>query len=161
MPHSTRAAKNPGMLSKTYINLSNPGVKPPRKHCTITQTNTIIRTSRASMVSGEREFPWFIQVCRLHPPQTGPHGSPSRGWDVTELVHSSLFCSCVYFCFYGPFNCISFHKFSWQLSAFSFCSPGLISALLALSTIHLFMKVSFSPDVILCGWLGYGHQLTN
>ena len=29
--------------------------------------------------------------------------------------------------------------------------PGLISALLVLSTIYLFMKVSLSPDVSLCG----------
>ena len=29
------------------------------------------------------------------------------------------FCSCVCFCLYGPFNCISFHEFSQQLSAFS------------------------------------------
>ena len=29
-----------------------------------------------------------------------------------ELAHSFLFCSCVYFCLSGPFNCISFHKFS-------------------------------------------------
>ena len=72
----------------------------------------------------------------------------------TELAHSFLFCSCVYFCLYGPFNCISFHKFSRQLSAFSLCSCGLISALPVLTTVYLFMKVSFSPDVILCGWLG-------
>ena len=26
---------------------------------------------------------------------------------------------------------------------------------------HLFMKVSLSPNVILCGWLGLKHQLTN
>ena len=51
------------------------------------------------------------------------------------------------FCLYGPFNCISFHKFSKQLSAFSPCSSGLISAVLVLSTTYLFMKVSFSPDV--------------
>ena len=69
----------------------------------------------------------------------------------TKLAHSFLFCSCVCFCLYGPFNCISFHKFSWQLSAFSLCSSGLISALLVLSTIYLFMKVSLSPDIILCG----------
>ena len=71
----------------------------------------------------------------------------------TELAHSCLFCSCVCFCLYGPFNCISFHKFSRQLSAFSLCSSGPISALLVLSTICLFLKVSFgpSPDVILCG----------
>ena len=78
-----------------------------------------------------------------------------QGHKATELAHSFLFCSCVYFCFYGPFNCISFHKFSQQLSVFSLCSSGLISALLVLSTIYLFMKVSFSPDIILC------HQLTN
>ena len=29
-----------------------------------------------------------------------------------ELAHSFLFCSCVYFCLFGPFNCISFHKSS-------------------------------------------------
>ena len=71
-----------------------------------------------------------------------------------------LFCSCVYFCLYGPLNCISFHKFSRQLSAFSLCSSGLISALLVLSDTFLFMKVSFSHDVILCGWLGLKQQLT-
>ena len=87
-----------------------------------------------------------------------PAGSPSRGG---ELAHSFLFCSCVYFCLYGPFNCISFHKFSRQLSVFWPRSSGLISALPVLSTIYLFMKVSFSPDMILCGWLGLEHQLTN
>ena len=45
------------------------------------------------------------------------------------------FCSLVYFCLYGPFYCISFHKFSRQLSAFSLCFSGLISAILVLSTI--------------------------
>ena len=28
------------------------------------------------------------------------------------------------FCLYDPFNCISFHKSSWQLSVFSLCSSG-------------------------------------
>ena len=88
-----------------------------------------------------------------------------------------LFCSCVYFCLYCLFNCISVHTFSRQLSVFLLCSSGLISALLVLSTIYLCMKISlkflcgtfynlfndwlgdklkfvFSPDVILCGWLG-------
>ena len=58
-----------------------------------------------------------------------------------ELDHSFSFCSCVYFCLYGPFNSISFQKFSRQLSAFSLCSSGLISASLVLSTMYLFMKV--------------------
>ena len=56
------------------------------------------------------------------------------------------------FCLYGPFNCISFHKFSRRLFAFSLCSSGVISALLVLSTTYFFMKVSFSPDIIL-SWL--------
>ena len=30
----------------------------------------------------------------------------------TELAHSFFFCSCVCICFYGPFNCILFHKIS-------------------------------------------------
>ena len=101
-----------------------------------------------------------------------PAGSPSRGGDVTvyvfffwrkatELAHSFLFSSSVYFCLYGPFNCISLYKFSPQLSAFSLCSSGLISALLIVSTIYLIMKVSVSLDIILCGWLGLKHQLPN
>ena len=56
---------------------------------------------------------------------------------------------------------ITFHEFSRQLSAFWLCSSGLISALLVLSTVYLFMKVSPSPDITLCGWLGLKHQLTN
>ena len=72
-----------------------------------------------------------------------PVSSPSCGGDVevcvwhkpTELAHSCWFCSCVCFCLYGPFSCISFHKFSGQLSAFSLCSSGLISASLVLSTV--------------------------
>ena len=79
----------------------------------------------------------------------------------TELAHSFLFCSCNYFCLYDPFNCISFHTFYQQLFAFSLCSSALISTLLILSTTYLFMKVSFSPDLILCGWLGLTLELTN
>ena len=53
------------------------------------------------------------------------------------------------------------HTDSQQLSSFSLCFSGLISALLVLSAIYLFMKVSLSPDIILCGLLGLKHQLTN
>ena len=99
--------------------------------------------------------------------QLGPHlyhvpaGSSSHGGDIMVYIYDinqlslptpCLFCSCVYFYLYGPFNCLSFHKFSWQLSVFSLCSFELISALLVLSTIYLFMKVFFSPDIILSGW---------
>ena len=79
-----------------------------------------------------------------------PTGPPSHGGDVTvyvrhkptELAHSFLFCSCVYFSLYGPFNCTSFHKFSRQLSAFSLCSSGLIFSLLVLSTLSIYLYES-------------------
>ena len=71
-----------------------------------------------------------------------------------------LFCSCVCFCLFGPFNCISFHKF-FRDSPFSDCSSSLTSALLVLSAMYLFMKVSFSPDVIASGCLGSRHKITN
>ena len=73
------------------------------------------------------------------------------GINQQSLPIPFLFCYCIYFCLYVPFNCISFQKFSRPLSAFLLCSSGLISALLALSTIYLFMKVSFSPDIIPSG----------
>ena len=98
-----------------------------------------------------------------------PAGSPSPGGDVvvyvrqkpTEPAQSFLFCSCVYLCLYGPLNSISFLKFSHQLSTFLFCSSGHNSALLVLSTTYFSRKVSPSPDIILCGWLGLKHQVTN
>ena len=72
-----------------------------------------------------------------------------------------IFSSCVCFGLYGPFNCISWHKFSQQLFALSLCSSSLISALLILSTICFCMKVSLSPDITLCGRLGLKYQPTN
>ena len=87
-------------------------------------------------------------------------GSPSRGEDVAEPSLPTAF----YYVFVSVsvfINCASFHTFFRQLSAFSLCSSGLISALVVLSTIYLFMKVSFSPDIILCGWLGLKLKLTN
>ena len=88
-----------------------------------------------------------------------PATSPSRGEDVTvdylninqqSLPTLFILFLCL-FLLYGPFNCILFHKFSQQLPAFPLCSSCLISALLVLSTIYFFMKVSLSPDIILCG----------
>ena len=63
-----------------------------------------------------------------------PAGSPSRDGDVTvyvwheptELAHSFLFCPCVYFCLYGPFNCISVHKFSLFFILFFRSYPCII-----------------------------------
>ena len=82
-------------------------------------------------------------------------------WHKLTSLPTPFYSVLVYFCLYGTFNCISFHKFSRQLSTFSLCSSGLLSALSVLSTIYLFVKVSFSPDIILCGWLGLKHQITN
>ena len=120
--------------------------------------------------SHQRRLHWR-QHCIYHYVSllTVPTGSPSLGGEIavyvchkqTELSHSFLFCSFVYFCLSGRFNCISFHKFSRQLSVFSLCSSAVISALLILSTIYLSFKISFNPDIIPWGWLGSKHQLAN
>ena len=67
---------------------------------------------------------------------------------LTELAHSFflLFYSCVCVCLYGPFNCISFHKFSRQLSAFPLLFYSIlvsVSVFMALSTVFLSIN---SPD---------------
>ena len=89
-----------------------------------------------------------------------PAGSPSRGRDFAvydfDINQPSLptpfYSVLVYFGLSGPFNCISFHKFSRHLPAFSLCSSGLLSHWsLQLYIFFFIMKVSFSPDVILCG----------
>ena len=82
---------------------------------------------------GRLTFTWWgcCSLCFWHKP--------------TELAHSFLFCSCVYFCLYVPFNCILLGKFSQQLSAFSLCSSRLMSALLVLSIIYLFYESLLQP----------------
>ena len=102
-------------------------------------------------------------VVTLFPFSGSLHGLTLMSWrsyglclwhKLTELARSVLFCSCDCFCLYGLFNCISFHRFSQQLSVFFLCSSCVSSALLVLSTTFLFMKVSFSPDIIPRGCLG-------
>ena len=86
-----------------------------------------------------------------------PAGSPSRGgivavydFDLNEpSLPTPLYSVLASISVYGPFNCVSFHRFSRQLSAFSLCSFGVISVSLVISAIYFFMKVSISPDVIL------------
>ena len=81
-----------------------------------------------------------------------PAGSPSHGGDVAVYVFNisqpslptPFYSVLVCFCLYGPLKCISFHIFSRQLSAFSFCSSSLISALLVLSTIYFFVVDSLN-----------------
>ena len=98
-----------------------------------------------------------------------PAGSPSRGGDVTVYVpainqpslptpfYSVLVSVSDLMALSTVFHSINFPR---QLSAFSLCSSGLISAILVLSTIYLFVKVSLSPAIILCSWLGLRHLLT-
>ena len=88
--------------------------------------------------------------CRLTFTWLGFCGLCER-YKSARFVRTFLFCSCVCFCLYGPFSCFLFSKSSQQPSTFSLCSSGLNSALLVLSTIYLFMKVSLSPDIIICG----------
>ena len=109
-----------------------------------------------------------IRPSRFFPSTRLPRGLTFSWWGCyglclglkpTEVAHSFLFCSCIYFCLYGPFNCISFHKFSRQLSVFWLCSSGLVC--LPCRSFQLHMKASFSPGIIHSGWLGATHQLTN
>ena len=81
--------------------------------------------------------------------------------DPTELAHSFLFCSCVYFCLYGPFHLYFIPsilpttlRFLALLFQWYFCLIGPFSCI-------SLMKLSFSPDLILCGWLDLECQLTN
>ena len=79
-------------------------------------------------------------------------------WACQLLLLCSRFC----FCLYSPFNCISYHKFSRQHSAFFslflwsyFCLTG------PFNYISLFWK---SPSALIwffCGWLGLKHKPTN
>ena len=103
-----------------------------------------------------REVAYGWKSPRAHLHVVGMLWFMSQTW-TNRACPLLLLCFCVHFSLYGPFTCISFHKFSPQLSVFSFCSFGLISAVLVLSTIYLFEKVSLSPDIILCGWLGLKH----
>ena len=66
--------------------------------------------------------------------------------ELTELAHSFFFCSCVCFCLYCPFNCISFHKSSRS-------SPVSHSVLLVLSlpewSFQLYMSLGKSPSALM------------
>ena len=111
-------------------------------------------------------FFFFFQILF----KTVPTGSPPRRGDVAVYVfdinqpslpapfYSVLVSVSVFMTLLTVFHSINSPD---KISAFSLCSFGLVSALLVLSTICLFMKVSLYPDIILCVWLGLKHQLTN
>ena len=132
---------------------------------------TTIKKHVTNTVSNEERSAGFLWGCwhkRVYLRQRSPRAPlhvVGMLWfmslTLTNRARPFLFiCSCVCFCLY-PFNCISFHTFSPKLSAFSLFIPAVISAFLVLSTTYLCMKVSLSPNIILCGWLGLKLQLTN
>ena len=91
-----------------------------------------------------------------------PAGSPLRGGDFTVCVYD-INQSSLPIPFYSVLVSISaFMALSTVIhsinspdnSVFLLCSLDLIFAWLVLSTICLFMKLSFSPDIIPSGWLG-------
>ena len=99
-----------------------------------------------------------------------PSDSPSRGGDVAVYFsevnqpnlptpfYSVLVSVSVFLALSTVFHFIS----SPDISPLSRCVlPVLFRPHSALSIIHLFMKVSLSPHVILCGWLALKHQLRN
>ena len=84
--------------------------------------------------------------CRLsYCANTGPRELTFTWWKCYGLClwHklSFFFCFSVYFCLYGPFNCIS-HKFSRPLSVFSLCSSGLIFLSYSSFQLYIFLHKS-------------------
>ena len=98
-------------------------------------------------------------------PLSFPAGSPSRGEDVT-VYFSDINQPSLPTLFFLNSVLVSVYVFMVFSTVFhSMNSPdnsplshsvllSLISALLILSTVYLFMTVSLSPDIILCGLTG-------
>ena len=97
-------------------------------------------------------------------------GSPSRGGDVAVYVfdinqpslstpfYSVLVSISIFMALSTVFHSINSLDNSPRSQS---VLQGFISALLVLSTMYLFMKVSFSPRIILSDRLGLKSQLTN
>ena len=96
--------------------------------------------------------------------------SPSHGGDVTvyvwnkqtELAHPFFYSVLVSISVFMALSTVFCFINSLSNSPFSHSYlSGLISALSHLSAICIYMKISFSPDIIPSGWQGSKHQLTN
>ena len=109
------------------------------------------------------------QIYRTFRHHRVPAGSPSRGEDVAVYVldinqlslptpfHSVLVCISVFMTLSTVFQPInSPDKSPVSRSVL----PVLFLPNWSFQLQYLFLKVSFSPNVILCGWLGLKHQLT-
>ena len=85
-------------------------------------------------------------------------GSPSRGGDVAVYVldinqrslPTPFYCPLVSISVFMALSTV-FHLINSPDNSPLSQSVLLVSAFLVLSTIYLFMKVSFSPDIIFCG----------
>ena len=113
--------------------------------------------------SRERYF-WslFMHVCMcVSVCVSVPAGSPSLDWDVTLYVldvDQPSMSVCVFVALSTVFHFMnSPHNSSLSHSALLV----LFLPYWPFWTMCVFMKVSLSPDIILCGWLGLKHQLTN
>ena len=97
-----------------------------------------------------------------------PSGSPARGGDVTVCVKDinqpslpTPFILFLYlFLLLWPFLLYFIPYILPTTLRFLTLFFWSYSASLVHSTIYFFMKVSLSPDIILCGCLGLKHQLT-
>ena len=89
----------------------------PREVLFVNVTERSVHLSSTKILC--RLFLFFssLSVCLSVSPSSLSHISRSF-WPLER--------SCVCFCLNDPFNCISFHKYSRQLFAFSFSSSGLI-----------------------------------
>ena len=82
-----------------------------------------------------------------------PAGSPSRGGEVVVCVFdinqpslpSPFYSVLVSVSVFMALTCISFHKFSRQLSTFSLCPFGPVSPLLVLPTITSLYESLLQP----------------
>ena len=140
--------------------------------------------SRLAVESPSACCSWDISAGRV------PAGSPSRGGDVTVYV-TDINQPCLPTPFYSVLVSVSVFMALSTVSVFmalstlfrSINSPdnsslshsvplvlilsywsfqlSVNSALLVLSSMYLFIKVSLSPDLILCGLLGLKHQVTS
>ena len=108
----------------------------------------------------------LFDMLNMRAPTQVPRGSPSCSRDVTVYVwHTSRACPLLFILFlclsvFVTLSTVFYSISSPNNTVLSLCSSGFISALLVLSTIYLFMKVSFSPDVIPSVWLDSKHQWT-
>ena len=106
--------------------------------------HSLMLSSSASLVFFPRSLCLASQGAHLH--MAGMLW-PTFLTSLLTLVYSVLVTVSVFMALSTVFVSIN----SPDNSPLSHCSSGPISALLVLSTIYFFMKVSLSPDKILCG----------